>query len=156
MKRSVVASPQALPRPAVEERFSRDPCRASPATSARAGKSPVARFRLSPAGNLVKCRARRPAAPPALLARSPLRRWTLWDRPSLSDRVRFPAFCSQHSVRGISRGMGRPAELVGHVSLACSLGNISPGCNHSWLLVSGAGMQWPRCKSNENAVFPCF
>lgn len=95
MKRSIVASPQALPRPAVEERFSPDPRYASPATSARAGKSPVARFRLSPAGNPAKCGAGRPAAPPPLLACSPPRQWTLWDRPLLSNWVRFLAYVAR-------------------------------------------------------------
>ncbi|XP_009317903.1 PREDICTED: bone morphogenetic protein 2 [Pygoscelis adeliae] len=111
MKRSIVASPQALPRPAVEERFSPDPRYASPATSARAGKSPVARFRLSPAGNPAKCGAGRPAAPPPLLACSPPRQWTLWDRPSLSNWVRWPGLRSHNSRCGISRGTEVLEEL---------------------------------------------
>jgi len=139
MKPSVVASAQALPRPTVEEWFSPHPCYACPAASAWSGRSPAARFRLSPAGNLAKRRAGCPAAPPPLLACSPPRQRMLWDRPSLSDRVRFPAGVAKAVAAALATALGRPVELVVRVSLACSSGSVSPGCNHSWLSIPGAG-----------------
>lgn len=146
MKQSIAASSSA-PSPRRPGAAYSGPPFASPAASTRAGKSPVARFQLSPAGNLAKCGAGRPGST-STRAADPLG-WVLAEQLGA-----FPGWHSQNSHCGVSHGMGRPVQPVVRVSLACSLGNVSPGCNCCWLLVSGAGVQWPRCKSNENAVFP--
>lgn len=147
MEPSIAASSSA-PSPRRPGAAYSGPPHASPAASTRAGKSPVwPGFSSHPQVTWPNAERGVPAAPPALLACSPPGRRTPWAGFSPSSWLRFPA-------DGGSRGTGRPVQPVARVSLACSVGNVSPGCNCSWLLVSGAGVQWPRCESNKNAVFP--
>lgn len=138
-ERSMKQSMAAFSGAAVEERCGQthqgSQCPARPKPRGRAGLSP----------------ARPPAAPPPR-PQPPGQRFSGTD-PHSAARGRFPAAVAKAAAVALT-GPVEPAERV---SLTCFfLGSVPPGCYRSWLLLSGAAMQWPRCKSNEDAASPSF
>lgn len=134
MRQSIAASSG----PAVEERCSQthlgSQCPGWPKPRGRAWLSPVRRL----------CGTSSPAAP----------RGSDSLGQTLTQQLgAFPGSRSRTSGCGINQARGAGGARVAHVLF---LGSVSSGCNCSWLLLSAAAVQWPRCKSNENAVSPCF
>lgn len=145
--------PPALPRPAVRERLIPGRPTPPPPPAPGLGKALWPGFSSHPQVTWPNAERGVPAAPPPLPACSPPGRRTLWDGflLSLSNWVRFPA---DGAAAALARARVGPCSRWCACRSRALLGNVSPGCNCSWLLVSGAGVQWPRCKSNKSAVFP--